>query len=63
MKLNSYIYRSNTEEMKPQKDWQNNGFKSEKDYHNFLREKMDSLMNRIKSDSELLNVFKRLNDR
>jgi len=49
--------------MKPQKDWQNNGFKSEKDYHNFLREKMDSMMNRIKSDSELLNVFKRLNDR
>ena len=63
MKLNSYIYRSNSEEMKTQKDWQKNGFKSEKDYHNFLREKMDSLMNRIKSDSELLNVFKRLNDR
>ena len=63
MKLNSYIYLSNSEEMKTQKDWQNNGFKSEKDYHNFLREKMDSLMNRIKSDSELLNVFKRLNDR
>jgi hypothetical protein len=49
--------------MKPQKDWQNNGFKSEKDYHNFLREKMDSLMNRIKNNPELLNVFKRLKDR
>ena len=63
MKLNSYIYLSNSEEMKSQKDWQKNGFKSEKDYHNFLQEKMDSLMDMIKSDSELLNVFKRLKDK
>jgi hypothetical protein len=38
-------------------------FKSEEEYNKFLRDKMDEMMNKIKSDPKLLNVFKRLNNR
>jgi hypothetical protein len=44
-------------------DWKKMGFKSEKEYNDFLKSKMDSLLGKIKSDPKLLNVFKRLKDR
>lgn len=44
-------------------DWKKMGFKSEKEYNDFLKTKMDQLMNKIKNDPKLLNVFKRLNDK
>jgi hypothetical protein len=39
------------------------GFNSEEEYNDFLDRKMENLMNRIKNDEELLNVFKRLKDK
>ena len=44
-------------------DWKKMGFKSEKEYNDFLKMKMDNLMDKIKNDPKLLNVFKRLNDK
>jgi len=43
--------------------WKEMGFKSEEEYNKFLNTKMKDLMDRIKSDPKLLNVFKRLNDK
>ena len=39
------------------------GFKSEKEYKVFLDQKMKDLLDKIKNDPKLLNVFKRLNDK
>jgi hypothetical protein len=39
------------------------GFNNEKEYNDFLKKKADDLINRIKNNPELLNVFKRLKDR
>lgn len=39
------------------------GFESEEEHDLFLKTKLDKLMDMIKSDPELLNVFKRLKDR
>jgi hypothetical protein len=44
-------------------NWKKMGFKSEKEYNTFLKDKMDALMNKIKNNPKLLNVFKRLNDK
>ncbi len=44
-------------------DWLKMGFKSEKEYNNFLITKMNQLMSKIKNNPELLNVFKRLNNK
>ena len=44
-------------------DWKKMGFKSEKEYNDFLDQKMNDLLAKIKNDPKLLNVFKRLNDR
>ena len=44
-------------------DWKKMGFKTEDEYNQFLKMKLDSMMNQIKNDPKLLNVFKRLNDR
>jgi hypothetical protein len=44
-------------------DWKKMGFKSEKEYNNFLDQKAKDLMDKIKNDPKLLNVFKRLNDK
>jgi hypothetical protein len=44
-------------------DWLKTGFKSEKEYNNFLITKMNQLMSKIKNNPELLNVFKRLNNK
>lgn len=44
-------------------DWKKMGFKSEEDYHKFLDTKMKELMDKIKNDPKLLNVFKRLKDK
>jgi hypothetical protein len=44
-------------------DWEKMGFKSEEEYNKFLKDKMEAMLDRIKSNPELLNVFKRLNDR
>jgi len=40
-----------------------NSFKTEEEYNQFLKRKMDELINLIKNDTKLLNVFKRLKDR
>lgn len=44
-------------------DYKKMGFNSEKEYNDFLDKKMKKLMDRIKNDEELLNVFKRLKDK
>jgi hypothetical protein len=49
--------------MKKQMDWKAMGFKSEKEYIKFLDDKKEQLMNRITSNPDLLNVFKRLKDK
>lgn len=38
-------------------------FNTEEEYNQFLRDKMDQMLDKIKSDPKLLNVFKRLNNR
>jgi len=44
-------------------DWKKMGFKSEKEYNDFLKTKANDLMDRITNDPKLLNVFKRLKDK
>jgi len=44
-------------------NWKKMGFKSEKEYNDFLDQKMNDLLNKIKNDPKLLNVFKRLKDK
>jgi hypothetical protein len=43
--------------------WKVSGFKSEAEYDKYMRDKMDKFLNKIESSPELLDVFKRLNDR
>ena len=50
-------------EMNNNMDWKKMGFKSEKEYNDFLDQKAKDLLNKIKNDPKLLNVFKRLNDK
>jgi hypothetical protein len=38
-------------------------FKSEEEYKKFLEDKMNKMMNKIKNTPELLDVFKRLNNK
>jgi hypothetical protein len=42
-------------------DWKKMGFKTEEEYKKFLKEKWENLLQKIKNDPRLLNVFKRLN--
>ena len=44
-------------------DWKKMGFATEAEYIKFLDDKMKSLLDKIKNDPKLLNVFKRLFDR
>jgi hypothetical protein len=44
-------------------NWKDMGFETEKEYNDFLKAKMDSLLNKIKNTPELLDVFKRLKDK
>lgn len=44
-------------------DWKKMGFKTEKEYTDFLDMKMKNLMDKIENNPELLGVFKRLKDR
>ena len=44
-------------------DFKKMGFKTKEEYNKFLDDKMNDMMDKIKSDSKLLNVFKRLKDR
>jgi hypothetical protein len=44
-------------------DWKKMGFDTEKDYKEFLDKKLNDLMQKIKTDPKLLNVFKRLKDK
>jgi hypothetical protein len=44
-------------------NWKDMGFETEKEYKDFLKMKMDSLLNKIKNTPELLDVFKRLKDK
>ena len=39
------------------------GFKSEKEYTQFLENKLETLMDMIKGNPELMDVFKRLKDK
>jgi hypothetical protein len=39
------------------------GFKSEKEYTQFLENKLEALMDMIKGNPELMDVFKRLKDK
>jgi len=50
-------------EMNNNKDWKKMGFKNEKEYNDFLDQKAKALLDKIKNDPKLLNVFKRLNDK
>jgi len=43
--------------------WKVSGFKNEAEYDKYMRNKMEILLNKIKSSPELMDVFKRLNDR
>jgi hypothetical protein len=43
--------------------WKVSGFKSEAEYDKYMRDKMDKFLNKIESSPELMDVFKRLNDR
>jgi hypothetical protein len=43
--------------------WKKMGYKSEAEYKAFLDKKMNDLMDKIKNDPKLLNVFKRLKDK
>jgi hypothetical protein len=44
-------------------DWKKMGFNGEKEYNDFLQTQMEKLINKIKNNPKLLDVFKRLNDR
>ncbi len=44
-------------------DWKKMGFATETDYNKFLGDKMKKLLDKIKNDPKLLDVFKRLNDK
>lgn len=44
-------------------DWKKMGFKSKEEYEKFLDTKMKGLLNKIKDNPKLLNVFKRLKDK
>lgn len=44
-------------------DWKKMGFNTEKEYLDFLEKKKRELMDKIKNDPKLLNVFKRLKDK
>ena len=46
-----------------EQDWKNMGFNSKEEYENFLNTKMKDLINKIKDNSKLLDVFKRLKDK
>ena len=49
--------------MDAQETWKEQGFGSEEEYKEFLRDKKDKLMNTILGDPKLLNVLKRLNNK
>ena len=44
-------------------NWKEMGFKSEKEYTKFLNDKSKGLMDKIKNNPKLLDVFKRLKDK
>lgn len=44
-------------------DWMKMGFNSEEEYKKFLDDKMKSLLDKIKNNPKLLDVFKRLYNR
>lgn len=44
-------------------DWKKMGFKTEEEYIKFLDAKAKELIDKIKKDPKLLNVFKRLKDK
>ena len=44
-------------------DWKKMGFNSEEEYKIFLDKKLNDFIGKIKSDKELLNVFKRMKDK
>jgi hypothetical protein len=46
-----------------QMDWKRMGFKSEKEYKDFLDHHMKILLDKIFNDPALLAVFKRLNNK
>ena len=46
-----------------QVNWQKMGFKTKEEYNNFLNEKLITLIQMITKTPELLNVFKRLNNK
>lgn len=46
-----------------QVNWKKMGFNSEEEYNKFLNDKMEALVDRIRSNSKLLDVFKRLKDK
>jgi hypothetical protein len=48
---------------KKEMDWKKMGFESNEDYQKFLDTKMKDLINKIKNNPELLNVFKRLHNK
>lgn len=49
--------------MNRQENWREMGFKSEKEYIQFLENKLEALMDMIKGNPELMNVFKRLKNK
>jgi hypothetical protein len=40
--------------------WKDNGFNTKEEYNVFMKEKIEDLFKMIKSDTELIAVFKRL---
>jgi hypothetical protein len=44
-------------------DWKKMGFNSEEEYRKYMNDKMEALLDRIRSTPKLLDVFKRLKDK
>jgi hypothetical protein len=44
-------------------DWKKMGFNSEEEYNQYMNDKMEALLDRIRSTPKLLDVFKRLKDK
>jgi hypothetical protein len=43
--------------------WKVSGFKSEAEYDKFMNDKMEAMLDRIRTTPKLLDVFKRLKDK
>lgn len=43
--------------------WKVSGFKNKAEYDQYMKDKMEALLDKIRTTPKLLDVFKRLNDK